>query len=98
MTVPPATRRRPIRRRILLACALIAAALHTLAALWLWRGTDPGLRGGALVWIDLPVSLLYLHQVGSRLLRWSLLAGGLWWALIGTVAAWLVGRVAKTAE
>jgi hypothetical protein len=75
--------------------ATLALVLHTLAVVAVWMGWGRGLRGGALVWIDLPVSLAYLHRGGRRLLVWSLLAGGAWWALVGALAAWVVGLLAR---
>lgn len=94
---PPASlpRRAVTRRRIVLVCAVIAAALHTLAVLWTWIAWVPGMRGTWLVWLDLPVSLLYMHLVGGSLLARSLLLGGLQWACTGALVAWLVGWAAR---
>jgi hypothetical protein len=95
-TVPATARaldRRQARRRVVLTCAALAALLHTLAVLWTWSHHGPGVRGSWLVWLDLPVSLLYLHLVGKSLLPWSLLAGGLQWAGTGALVAWWVGRM-----
>ena len=92
---PERPRRRPSLGRIVAACAVIAAALHTLAVLWTWWAWSPGARGSWLVWLDLPVSLAYLDRVGSALLPWSLVAGGLQWAATGALLAWAVGRAAK---
>jgi len=92
---PDRPRRRPSLGRIVAACAVIAAALHTLAVLWTWWAWSPGARGSWLVWLDLPVSLAYLDRVGSALLPWSLVAGGLQWAATGALLAWAVGRAAK---
>lgn len=96
-TGPPRNRPRRalIRRRILFACAAIAAALHTLAVLWTWLAWMPGVRGTWLVWLDLPISLLYMHLVGGSLLARSLLLGGLQWAFTGALVAWLVGWAAR---
>jgi hypothetical protein len=96
--VPPAVAapsRRQARRRIVLTCAALAAMLHTFAVAWTWLSHGPGVRGSWLVWLDLPTSLLYLHLVGTSLLPWSLLAGGLQWAATGALLAWLVGRLAN---
>lgn len=94
---PPRSRprRAVIRRRILLVCAGIAAALHTLAVLWTWIAWVPGMRSSWLVWLDLPASLLYGHLMGGSLLARSLLFGGLQWACTGALVAWLVGWVAQ---
>ena len=87
--------RRPSLGRIVAACAVIAAGLHTLAVIWTWWAWSPGARGSWLVWLDLPVSLVYLDRVGSAILPWSLVAGGLQWAATGALLAWAVGRAAK---
>lgn len=73
----------------------MAALLHTVAALWIWARWGEGLRGGALVWLDLPASLLFLQLQNRALLAASLLGGGLQWAGFGAFAAWLVGRLAR---
>jgi hypothetical protein len=92
---PGALTRRQARRRIVFTCAALAALLHTCAVAWTWASYGPGVRGSWLVWLDLPVSLLYLHLMGASLLPWSLLAGGLQWATTGGLLAWLVGRLAR---
>lgn len=68
--------------------------LHTVAVLWIWRSWAGGLRGGWLVWMDLPLSLLYAAVAGRRLLAASLLVGGVEWALIAAGLTYLVGRSA----
>jgi hypothetical protein len=78
-------------RRALWAAALAAAFFHTLAVAWIWNAWAVGLRSGWLVWMDLPVSLLYLEAQGRALLAASLLVGGLWWALAGALLSAAVG-------
>lgn len=85
-------------RRLLATCGAVAWVLHAAAVLWLWLRWGEGLRGGALVWTDLPVSLLYLDRSGPPLLAWSLLLGGLWWALVGAFLAWLLGKTIPDRE
>ena len=82
-------------RRVMLWCAVAAAALHTGAVLWTWAKDTPGVRSGWLVWLDLPISLAYLHVMGDRLLAWSLVAGGLQWAATGALLAAIVGWSAR---
>jgi hypothetical protein len=62
---------------------------------WTWWSGAPGLRSGWLVWLDLPVSLVYLHVMGERLLWWSFVAGGLQWAVTGALLALVVGWSAR---
>ena len=81
--------------RVMLWCAVAAATLHTLAVLWTWAKDAPGVRSGWLVWLDLPISLAYLHVMGDRLLWWSFFAGGLQWAGTGALLAVLVGWSAR---
>jgi hypothetical protein len=83
-------------RRVVAWSAGVAAALHSLAVLWTWWSGPPGLRSGWLVWLDLPVSLAYLHVMGEGLLLWSFFAGGLQWAVTGGLLALLVGWSART--
>lgn len=82
--------------RALKRAALGAAVLHTLAVLWFWATWEVGLRSGWLVWMDLPVSLLYVGARGTALLAASLILGGLWWATLGALlsaaVAVVVGR------
>lgn len=90
----PRRRRLAPLGRVVAICAVVAAALHTFAVAWTWWSWGPGARATWLVWLDLPVSLLYLHVVGDWLLPWSLVAGGLQWAATGGLLAWIVGRAA----
>jgi hypothetical protein len=79
--------------------ALVAGlVLHSLVVLWVWKTWETGLRGGVLVWIDLPASLAYLDASGSALLWWSLLLGGAQWALWGFLLAWGLSRIFAQAE
>jgi hypothetical protein len=82
-------------RRVLLGCALVALALHSLAVGWNWYAwrAEPGAHGWMVI-TDFPVSLLYSHRTGSDLLAWSLLVGGLQWACTGALVAWAAWRIA----
>ena len=84
-----------MKRHTILWAAPIGAVLHTLTVLWIWRTWGVFNRGNVLVWLDLPISLAYLELAGTRLLVWSLLAGGLQWAAIAAGLTWLVGRSAR---
>jgi len=69
--------------------------LHAGAILWIWSTWEAGLRGGWVVWIDFPVSLLFFEARSGLLLILSLVVGGAWWAGIGGVLSWLIGRMVK---
>jgi hypothetical protein len=73
---------------------LFGFLLHVLAVLWVWWRGQPGLRSGALVWMDLPCSLVYLGGGEQQVLLWSLLLGGLQWALAAALVALWMGRLA----
>lgn len=88
-----ATRRRP--RRAVWVAATGAAVLHTGAVLWVWWSWAVGLRGGLLVWMDLPVSLLFLEARDGWLLASSLVLGGLEWAVVGGLLSALLGAFAS---
>lgn len=89
-SLPVVSTARPRRKRRSSPLVMILAViLHTLCVLWIWGSWGAGLRGGWLVWIDLPVSLLYGTVPGKWLLAASLVLGGLQWAGI----AWLLGRL-----
>ena len=83
--VPP---RAPIKRSF-----LAGFVLHTIALAWIWTHYAAGARGGLLVWIDLPWSLLWLGTGGRALALWSLGVGGLWWGLLGALFARLLGTL-----
>lgn len=74
------------------AAAVAAATLHTVSAFWVWRSWGYFGRANVLVWMDFPVSLLFLDWSESRFLAASLLLGGLQWAVIGALLAALLGR------
>jgi hypothetical protein len=78
------------------AGALAGFLLHALAVGWAWRSWELGLRSGVIVWMDFPLSLLYLGAPGRQLLVWSVVVGGLWWAAIGALLTHWIGRVAAT--
>lgn len=77
--------------------ALAGFAIHTLSLLWLWFQWDTALRRTLLVWLDIPVSLLYLGLGAKILLTAALVLGGLQWAAIGAGLALLVGRASRRA-
>jgi hypothetical protein len=78
--------------------AVFAAAgsllLHGAAVLWVWHSGGFG-RVGVLAWIDFPSSLAYLRPRGGAKLAWSLLLGGLQWAVLGAGLSLLFGRAAR---
>jgi hypothetical protein len=75
--------------------ALWAFALHTLAVGWVRSKWGPGLSGGVLAWMDLPVSLAYGHLSGWAFLAATLVAGGALWAALAAALAVLIGRFAR---
>jgi hypothetical protein len=80
----------PPKSRRALAAGLL---LHTLAVLWIWYRWGLPLRDTWVLWIDLPWSLLWVHVAGGRLLWLSLVAGGLWWALVSLALTLAIGRI-----
>jgi hypothetical protein len=84
-------RLRPSRRAALVAMA-VGFALHTVTALWTWRTWGVFGRGNVVAWMDFPISLAYLHLDGEAMLVWSLLAGGLQWAVIAALLTLLLGQ------
>lgn len=85
--------RRP-RGRAVGATAVGAVFLHTVAVLSIWASWGPGVRSGWLLWMDLPVSLLFAEARGGAVLAWSLALGGLWWGVLGALLSALVGVLA----
>jgi hypothetical protein len=82
-------------RRAAAVAAVASFLLHALALGLTWfRGAALG-RRNVLTWIDFPVSLLFFDRGTRALLPWSLLAGGLQWALIGALLAYLIGSSAR---
>ena len=75
-----------------MAAAVTAVVLHSLTVFWVWRSWGYLGRANLLVWMDFPVSLVFLDWESRRMLTASLLLGGLQWAVIGYLAAALVGR------
>lgn len=75
--------------------ALWAFGLHTAAVLWVWGRYGTGARGSVLFWMDLPVSLAYAGLAGRPFAAASVLAGGLWWALLAAGLTRLVGSSAR---
>ena len=85
------------RRSAWRAAAFAAAGsllLHGAAVLWVWHSGGFG-RVGVLAWIDFPSSLAYLRPRGGAKLAWSLLLGGLQWAVLGAGLSLLFGRAAR---
>lgn len=87
--------RRPGPRRAVWMAAVGAAVLHTGAVLWVWRSWTVGLRSGWLVWMDLPVSLLFVEAREGWLLALSLVLGGMQWAVIGGLLSALLGAFVR---
>jgi hypothetical protein len=84
----------PSRRAALVAMA-VGFVLHTATALWTWQTWGLIGRADLVVWMDFPVSLLYLHLDGAALLGWSLAAGGLQWAVLAAGLTLLLGHSAR---
>ena len=78
-------------RRAVLAAVIVGVILHTITALWVWQSWDYFGRANIVVWMDLPVSLVYLDREGEEMLAWSLVAGGLQWAAIAALLTLWVG-------
>ena len=78
-------------RRAVLAAVIIGVILHTVTALSVWNSWDYFGRANIVVWMDLPVSLVYLDREGEEMLAWSLVAGGLQWAAIAALLTLWVG-------
>ena len=77
-------------RRAALAASIIGFLLHTATVLAVWRTWGYFGRGDVLIWIDFPVSLVYLHLDDTPFLAWSLAAGGLQWAIVtALLTLWL---------
>ena len=90
----PARPHRTLQRRSARRAFLVVFVIHTGLALWAWSSGQPGLRTASLVWIDLPVSLIYLHAPENRVLIGSLLLGGIQWGLLAAAATLILGWVA----
>jgi hypothetical protein len=79
-------------RRAAATAAVAALLLHTAATFWAWHTWGYFGRGNVLAWMDFPISLAYLQLEDRPLLHWSLLAGGLQWAAIAALLAFVLGR------
>jgi hypothetical protein len=82
-------------RRAAVEAAVIGFLLHTVAALWIWSTSDIFWRGNVITWLDFPVSVAYMHLDGTPLLVCSLLVGGLEWAGLAALLAFLLGQAAR---
>ena len=81
-------------RRAAIAAMIVGYLLHTVTAILVWRTWGSFGRGNVLAWIDVPISLAYLHLDGGPLLTWSLIAGGLQWGVItALLSLWLGSTV-----
>lgn len=74
---------------------IIGFLLHAVIALMVWWTWGSFGRGNVLAWIDLPVSLAFLHLDGKALLLCSLLAGGLQWGAIAALLSLFLGRTVR---
>ncbi len=72
--------------------------LHTATALGVWATWGEFGRGNVLAWIDFPTSLAFLHLDGTPMLLWSLVAGGLQWAIIAALLAFSLGWAARARQ
>jgi hypothetical protein len=82
-------------RRAMLTAAITVFLLHSVMALWTWETWGYFGRGNVITWMDLPVSLAYLHLEGTPMLLWSLFGGGLQWAAIAALLTFLLGRTLR---
>ena len=82
-------------RRALRHASVAVFLLHGAVALLAWLTWSRFGRGNLLVWMDFPASLVFLGLTGGRLVVASLLLGGLQWAAVGALLAWIVGRSAR---
>ncbi len=82
---------RPSRRAARTALVL-GFVIHAVIALLVWWTWGTFGRGNVLAWIDLPISLAFLHLDGTPFLFWSLFAGGLQWAAIAALLSLWLGR------
>jgi hypothetical protein len=81
---------KPSRRAVVVA-VILGVIAHTLTVLSAWRSWDYFGRANVLTWIDFPVSLAYLDLDGDPMLAWSLVAGGLQWAVIAALLTLTLG-------
>lgn len=81
------------KRRLVLASGLLGAVIHGLVLATVWLRWKPGTRGLVLSWIDAPFSFLWFGVGEGRMLLFSLVLGGLWWATITALLTWWIGRV-----
>ena len=84
-------RRRRSARRVF----LVALLAHSLLALWAWSSGQPGWRSTQLIWIDFPISLLFLHGQDRWVLLGSLVLGGLQWGFLAAGATLALGSLAE---
>jgi hypothetical protein len=91
----PAEQHRQRQRRSARRVFVVALFAHSAFALWAWGSGEPGWRSTKLVWMDLPVSLLYLHAQDRAVLLGSLVLGGLQWGLLAAGATLALGYLAE---
>ncbi|MFL6264078.1 MAG: hypothetical protein ACJ76Y_30710 [Thermoanaerobaculia bacterium] len=87
-----------IRRHPGRAALLAGLLLHTATALGVWKTWGDLGRGNLLAYMDLPVSLFFLHLDGPPLLLWSLAAGGAQWAVIACLLTLFLGWAARARQ
>ncbi len=80
------------RSKAIRHAAIAGFAIHTLAALWVWRSWGAFGASNLLILMSFPVSLTYLGASGKSLLGLSILFGGLEWALLAGLVAWIISR------
>ena len=88
---------RPVRHAVRTAL-IFGVLLHTATALGVWATWGEFGRGNVLAWIDFPASLAFLHLDGTPMLLWSLVAGGLQWAIIAALLAFSLGWAARARQ
>lgn len=79
-------------RRLALRAFVAGFVLHTLA-LYSGLGWGAGSRGLVLVWMDFPLSLLWLQADSDRMFWLSLVFGGLWWGVLTALLSRAIGRL-----
>ena len=81
------------KRKIAVGSLVAGFLLHALAVALAWGGWGSAGRGLVLVWLDFPLSLLWLGTSSGTMLLLSLLVGGAWWALLTSVLSSWLGRL-----
>jgi hypothetical protein len=88
---------RPVRHAV--RTALIFGVLHqTATAIGFWASWWEFGSGFVVTWTAFPASLAFLHLDGTPMLLWSLVAGGLQWAIIAALLAFSLGWAVRARQ